>query len=323
MKGKILVTGGAGYIGAHAVKLLKEHGYDCVVFDNLVYGHQQAIQGVDFVKGDLLDENALDQVFNTRQISAVMHFAAYAYVGESVVNPEIYYTNNVVGTLNLLKSMKKHGVNKIIFSSTCATYGHPCYTPIDEEHVQNPINPYGRSKLMVENILNDFSIAYGLRYIALRYFNVAGAAHDGTLGESHTPEMHLIPLVLQSIKNGTGIQIFGTDYETPDGTCVRDYIHVEDLAEAHLLALEKVDSYTGGINLGIGIGVSNKEIIRMAEAAVGNKCLVKYVNRRAGDPAVLFADNRQAKKILNWEPKHLDVSKIIETAWKWELNRLF
>lgn len=321
----ILVMGGAGYIGSHTVKHLLDNGYEVVVADNLIYGHREAVdKRAQFVLADLADIESLEQLFQNHKIDAVVHFAAFAYVGESVEAPEKYYYNNVVGTLNLLKVMLAHGVKKIVFSSTCATYGEPHYTPIDEKHNQTPINPYGRSKLMIEQIFADYEKSYGLQYIALRYFNAAGGAADGSIGESHMPETHLIPLVLQAISGQRqNIKVFGSDYDTPDGTCIRDYIHVEDLALAHRLALEKLGQFSGCINLGTGVGTSVKEIIIAAEEVSHKKCPVEYVSRRAGDPARLFADNRKAKEILGWYPKYIDIKEIIRTAWNWELNRKY
>lgn len=322
---RILVMGGAGYIGSHTVKHLLDNGYEVVVADNLIYGHREAVDPrASFIRADLLDAASLEQVFTQYPVEAVIHFAAFAYVGESVTAPEKYYFNNVVGTVNLLHAMLAHGVKKIVFSSTCATYGEPCYTPIDEKHPQNPINPYGRTKLMIEQIFADYERAYGLQHIALRYFNAAGAAADGTIGESHSPETHLIPLVLQAIRGEREqINVFGTDYDTPDGTCIRDYIHVEDLALAHRLAVEKIGAYNGCINLGTGVGTSVKEIIHAAQAVSGKTCPVHYAARRAGDPAKLFADNKLAKEILGWQPGYTDIQDIIRTAWNWEQNRRY
>lgn len=321
----ILVMGGAGYIGSHTVKHLLDKGYQVIVADNLIYGHREAVDTrATFVHADLLDSYSLENVFKINQIDAVIHFAAFAAVGESVENPERYYFNNVVGTVNLLHAMLSHGVKKIVFSSTCATYGEPQYTPINEQHPQHPINPYGRTKLMIEQIFSDYERAYGLKHIALRYFNAAGCAADGSIGESHTPETHLIPLVLKAIKGERpDIKVFGTDYDTPDGTCLRDYIHVEDLASAHRLALEKLDEYNGCLNLGTGIGTSVKEIIMAAEKVSGKKCPVTYVGRRAGDPARLFADNALAKQILGWDPQYTKIEDIIATAWQWEQNKKY
>ena len=325
MKKNILVMGGAGYIGSHTVKHLLDNGYQVVVADNLIYGHREAVDPrATFVHADLLDPDSLDLLFKNHPVDAVVHFAAFAYVGESVTEPEKYYYNNVMGTVNLLRTMRAHGVKKIVFSSTCATYGEPLYTPIDEKHSQNPINPYGRTKLMIEQIFADYERAYGLEHIALRYFNAAGASADGTIGESHFPETHLIPLVLQAIKGERkDIKVFGTDYDTPDGTCIRDYIHVEDLALAHRLAVEKLGTYNGCINLGTGIGTSVKEIITAAEEVSGKKCPTQYVERRAGDPARLFANNTKAKEVLGWQPKYTRIKDIIQTAWNWELNRKY
>ena len=322
---RILVVGGAGYIGSHTVKHLLDNGYQVVVADNLVHGHREAVdKRASFVLADLLDPQTLVKLFAQYQIGAVIHFAAFASVSESVQNPQKYYFNNVIGTLNLLKAMLGAGVKDIVFSSSCATYGNPQYTPMDEAHSQNPISPYGRTKLMIEQIFDDYARAYGLHYIALRYFNAAGCAHDGSLGESHQPETHLIPLVLQTIKGErSALKIFGTDYDTPDGTCVRDYIHVEDLASAHRLALEKLSQYSGYINLGTGHGTSVKEIIAAAEEVSGKNCPTEPMERRMGDPAVLCADNKLAKKVLGWEPAYTNIRKIIQTAWKWELNKKY
>ncbi len=320
---KILVMGGAGYIGSHTVKHLLDNDYEVVVADNLIYGHFNAVdKRASFIHADLLDTISLQRVFQNHKIDAVVHFAAFTYVGESVENPEKYYYNNVVGTVNLLNTMKNYGVKKIVFSSTCATYGEPKYMPLDEKHSQNPINPYGRTKLMIEQIFSDYAKAYDLEYIALRYFNAAGAASDASIGEDHNPETHLIPLVLKAIKGErASIKIFGTDYDTPDGTCIRDYIHVEDLALAHRLALEKLGSYSGCINLGTGVGTSVKEIIKAAEDVSGKKCPVEYAERRAGDPARLYANNSKAKDILGWQPKYNDIKEIVQTAWNWELKK--
>ncbi len=321
----ILVMGGAGYIGSHTVRHLLDKGYEVVVADNLIYGHREAVDSrAKFVYADLLNPYSLDELFKNNSIEAVIHFAAFAYVGESVNNPEKYYYNNVIGTINLLHAMLKHNVKKIVFSSTCATYGEPQYTPIDERHPQNPINPYGRTKLMIEQIFADYERAYGLRHIALRYFNAAGCSVDGKIGESHNPETHIIPLVLQAIKGEReNIKIFGTDYDTPDGTCIRDYIHVEDLAQAHRLAVEKLNEYSGCINLGTGVGTSVKQIIAAAEEVSGKKCPTEYASRRAGDPARLYADNTKAKTVLGWQPQYIDIKDIIKTAWNWELNKRY
>ena len=322
----ILVTGGAGYIGSHTVKHLLQNNYNVIVLDNLIYGHKEAILTDKFEQIDLADKQKLNEVFKKYDIDGVIHFAAFAYVGESVQNPSKYYQNNVVNTLNLLNTMKENNVKNIVFSSTCATYGSPNYTPIDELHPQKPINPYGKTKFMIEQIMDDYNKAYGLNYIALRYFNAAGADKDSEIGESHNPETHLIPLVLKAIKGDIdSITVFGTDYDTPDGTCIRDYIHVEDLASAHRLALEKLfdDGRSDCINLGTGIGNSVKEVIKASEIVTGKKNPVIYGNRREGDPSKLFANNEKAKNVLGWNPKYTNIQDIIETAWNWELNKKF
>lgn len=322
----ILVAGGAGYIGSHTVKYLLKNDYNVVVVDNLIYGHKEAVLTKNFEQIDLADKKALDGVFKKYKIDAVIHFAAFTYVGESVTQPQKYYWNNVVNTLNLLDVMIENDVKNIVFSSTCATYGNPQYTPIDEKHPQSPINPYGKTKLMMEQIMADYETAYGLKYVALRYFNAAGCDADGELGESHDPETHLIPLVLKAIKGDIPqINVFGTDYETEDGTCIRDYIHVEDLADAHMLAVEKLfsDKTSYCINLGTGIGTSVKEIIKASEEVTGQKVPLVYGERRAGDPAKLYAANEKSKEVLSWNPKYTDIKEIIKTAWLWEQNKKF
>ena len=322
----ILVAGGAGYIGSHTVKYLLKNDYNVVVVDNLSYGHKEAVLTPHFEQIDLADKEALNKVFKKYKIDAVIHFAAFTYVGESVSQPQKYYWNNVVNTINLLDVMIENDVKNIVFSSTCATYGNPQYTPIDENHPQSPINPYGKTKLMMEQIMADYETAYGLKYIALRYFNAAGCDKDGELGESHEPETHLIPLVLKAIKGEIPqISVFGTDYDTPDGTCIRDYIHVEDLADAHMLAVEKLfkDKQSHCINLGTGIGKSVKEIIKSAEKVTGKKVPLVYGERRIGDPAKLYAANKKAREILNWNPKYTDINEIIKTAWTWEQSKKF
>lgn len=326
MERTILVAGGAGYIGSHTVKYLLKNKYKVITLDNLVYGHKEAVLTENFEQVDLADKESLDKVFKKYKIDAVIHFAAFAYVGESVTNPKKYYMNNVVNTLNLLDVMIENNVKNIVFSSTCATYGNPEYTPLDEKHQQKPINPYGKTKLMIEQIMEDYETAYGLKYIALRYFNAAGCDVDGELGESHNPETHLIPLVLKAIKGEISqISVFGTDYDTQDGTCIRDYIHVEDLADAHMLAVEKLfkDKESYCINLGTGIGTSVKEIIKAAEDVTGKKVPLVYGERRPGDPPKLFASNKKAKEVLSWNPKYNDIHEIIKTAWNWELNKKF
>jgi UDP-glucose 4-epimerase len=322
----VLVAGGAGYIGSHTVKYLLKNNYKVVVVDNLVYGHKEAVLTENFEQIDLADKKALDSVFKKYKIDAVIHFAAYTYVGESVSEPKKYYHNNVVNTLNLLDTMIENDVKNIVFSSTCATYGNPQYTPIDEKHPQSPINPYGKTKLMMEQIMEDYDRAYGLKYVALRYFNAAGCDAEGQLGESHDPETHIIPLVLKAIKGEIPkLTVFGTDYETQDGTCIRDYIHVEDLADAHMLAVEKLfnDKKSDCINLGTGIGTSVKEIIDAAKQVTGLAVPVFYGERREGDPAKLYAANEKAKSVLGWNPKYTKISDIIKTAWLWEQNKKF
>ena len=321
----ILIVGGAGYIGSHVVKNLNENNYHVIIYDNLSEGHREAVTGSDFIFGDINDSNLLNKTFEENKIDAVMHFSAYAYVGESVENPEKYYKNNVAATITLLSSMRKYNVKNFVFSSTCATYGIPAYIPIDEQHPQNPINPYGASKVMVERIITDYHNAYGLKYMILRYFNAAGAHPDGSIGESHRIETHLIPLVLKTLtKEKEAVSIFGTDYETTDGTCIRDYIHVCDLAEAHRTALEMIlsDSESKCINLGTGVGVSVKEIISACEKITGMKVPVIIGDKRQGDPPSLVASNKLAEKILNFKPGY-DIYSIIKTAWEWEENRKY
>ena len=317
----ILVFGGAGYIGSHTAQRLIESGYNPIVADNLVYGHKEAVpKSVPFELVDLANFNQLKDLFKKYKFDSVIHFAAFAAVGESVIEPAKYYRNNVIGTLNLLEAMLDADVRNIVFSSTCATYGEPKYTPIDEKHPQDPINPYGQSKLMIEKIFQDYKNAYDLQWIALRYFNAAGAGEN--IGESHDPELHLIPLLFRAIKTGNPVNIFGKDYDTPDGTCIRDYIHVNDLAAAHTLALERLGSFSGAINLGTGVGSSINEIIRLAEQVSGKICPRNYMDRRPGDPACLFASNEIAKIILEWIPKY-GINEIIKSAWEWEQNRKF
>jgi UDP-glucose-4-epimerase GalE len=316
----ILVTGGAGYIGAHACKALAEAGYTPVTYDNFVYGHPTAVRWGPLERGDIGDRDQLEMVMKKYNPGAVMHFAAYAYVGESVTKPAKYYRNNVAGTLSLLESMNSCGIDKIIFSSTCATYGMPDQIPIDENHPQNPINPYGRSKLMIEWILQDFAAAYDLKFVSLRYFNAAGADPDAEIGENHDPETHLIPLVLDVALGGRHrLEIYGTDYDTPDGTCIRDYIHVSDLADAHLLALEYLND--GGqsnvFNLGNGNGFSVREVISTAMNVTG--CDIPYLEskKRPGDPAVLIGSAEKIRDNRGWRAVHNSLEAIIRTAWRW------
>ena len=316
----ILVTGGAGYIGAHACKALARAGYTPITYDNMVYGHAEAVKWGPLEEGDISDYARLEAVMRKYNPKAVMHFAAYAYVGESVEKPSKYYRNNVAGTLTLLESMRSCGIDKIIFSSTCATYGMPEQIPIPEDHRQNPINPYGRTKLMIEWILKDFAAAYDMEYVSLRYFNAAGADPNAEIGENHDPETHLIPLVLDVTSGKRAqIEIFGTDYDTPDGTCIRDYIHVADLADAHVLALKYLIS--GGnsdvFNLGNGSGFSVREVIAAALKITGCDIPCVESDRRPGDPAVLIGSSDRIKEKLVWRPLYDSLGAIIETAWRW------
>lgn len=322
----ILITGGAGYIGSHTAINFLNAGYDVVIFDNLETGHIETIETlkqigyVSFEKGDLRNLDDLEKLFFKYDIEAVVHFAAFSLVGESVFNPAKYYRNNTYGTLNLLDTMLKHDVKKIVFSSTCATYGEPEYTPIDEKHPQNPINPYGASKLMVERIMADYDIAYGLKSIKLRYFNVAGCDEKCRVGEWHNPETHLIPNILKStFGKGQTFKIFGNDYNTPDGTCIRDYVNVEDLARAHRLALEYLnkENKSDVFNLGTEQGDSVKNIFDACEKVLDKKIPVEIAPRRAGDPAKLYADAQKAKTLLGWQPAKT-IEQSIKTAYDWE-----
>lgn len=318
--GRILVCGGAGYIGSHINKMLNQQGYETVVFDNLVYGHKEAVKWGELLIGDLADTDALKELFDRYDFDAVFHFAAYAYVGESVENPEKYYFNNVANTLNLLHAMKEHGVNKIIFSSTCATYGEPERVPITEDMPQNPINPYGVTKLMVERIFKDYNHAYGLQFVVLRYFNAAGADPDGEIGESHDPETHIIPLVLDAASGlRPDVKVFGTDYDTPNGSCVRDYIHVTDLASAHLLALHHLEEGKPSdfFNLGNERGTSVLEVVESVRRVTGKEFTATIAPRRPGDPAKLVGSSRKAQEILGWKPEYADIETIVKHAWKW------
>lgn len=318
---KVLVVGGAGYIGSHMVKMLHLAGHEVVTLDNLSNGYRDAVLFGEFVEGDIADRGLLKTLFSKHEFDGVMHFASYIQVGESVEKPSMYYENNVSNTLTLLSAMVDAGIKSFIFSSTAAIFGEPEYTPIDENHHKHPINPYGQSKLMVEQILNDFDSAYGMKSVCLRYFNAAGADADCELGERHIPETHLLPLVLQAASGRRkAISIFGTDYDTPDGTCIRDYIHIEDLCSAHLLALESLVS--GGnskaYNMGNGQGYSIRDVIDTVKKVTGKEFEVVESPRREGDPARLVADSMQLQADLGWKPKYSDLETIIQHAWNWE-----
>ncbi|MDX2270657.1 MAG: UDP-glucose 4-epimerase GalE [Cyanobacteriota bacterium] len=325
--GKVLVTGGAGYIGSHAVLALQAAGYEVVILDNLIYGHRDlvaSVLGVQLIVGDTQDLSLLREVFRAHSFTAVMHFAAFAYVGESVRDPAKYYRNNLVGTLSLLEVMREFGVKSFIFSSTCASYGIPEVLPIPEDHPQKPINPYGKSKLMVEQMLADFAQAYGLKYVSFRYFNAAGADPQGRLGEDHSPETHLIPLVLMTaLGKQASISIFGNDYDTPDGTCIRDYIHVTDLAVAHVLGLNYL--LEGGestiFNLGNGSGFSVDQVIQVARQVTARPIPTVMAARRDGDPPALVGSAAKARHLLGWIPQYADLPTIISHAWHWHQKR--
>jgi UDP-glucose 4-epimerase len=326
-KPKILVTGGAGYIGSHAVLALLAANFEVLILDNLVYGHQDLVENslqVELIIGDTSDRPLLDRIFTDHQIAAVVHFAAYAYVGESVNDPGKYYRNNVMGTLSLLEAMVTARVKRIVFSSTCATYGVPQQIPIPESHPQAPINPYGASKLMVERILQDFDVAHQLKSVCFRYFNAAGADPQSRLGEDHNPETHLIPLLLlTALGKRESVSIFGSDYPTVDGTCIRDYIHVCDLADAHVLGLQHL--LNGGesnvFNLGNGNGFSVRQVIDSAQTVTGKLIQTIESDRRAGDPAILVGSSLKARELLNWQPKYADLDSILSHAWQWHQKR--
>ena len=320
----VLIVGGAGYIGSHAVKRFMKEGINPVVFDNLVAGHRDAVLCKDFFLGDLNNKEEILAVFEKFDIDAVMHFAAHCCVGESVENPEKYYFNNVVGGLNLLSAMMKADVKKLIFSSTCAIYGDPVEIPITESHPKNPINPYGTTKYLFEKAMEDYSAAYGLRYISLRYFNAAGADPTGELGERHDPETHLIPVVLMAaMGEKDGITIFGDDYDTPDGTCVRDYIHISDLISAHLLAYERLKGggESGAFNLGSESGYSVKEVIDVCREVTGRDVKVTIGKRRPGDPPVLVAKSDKIKSEMGFRVEYTDLTEIVQTAWNFMQKR--
>ena len=320
----ILITGGAGYIGSHTNKFFLQNNHDTVILDNLSRGHKELIVGGKFIQGDISDSKLLDEIFTKYSIDAVIHFAAFAYVGESVFEPAKYYRNNVANTINLLDAMTRHGVKNFIFSSTCATYGIPKDIPIKEGNPQNPINPYGASKLMVERIVKDYSNAYGLKFCIFRYFNAAGADLESQIGEWHEPETHIIPIILEAaLGKREHIEIFGTDYDTPDGTCIRDYVHVTDLAAAHFKAYEYLND--GGesvfLNLGTKEGVSIRELIDKAKGITGRNIKVIEGTRRPGDPPKLVGSFELANRVLSWEPKYSDLNTIISTAWNWHKKK--
>ena len=321
---RILVVGGAGYIGSHMVKRLLREGREVTVFDSLETGYRDAVGAAELVVGDLADREALAELFATHEFEAVMHFASYIQVGESVREPAKYYRNNVANTQNLLDAMVAAGVGRFVFSSTAALFGEPHYSPIDEVHPIAPLNPYGRSKWMIELMLEDYEHAYGVRSICFRYFNAAGADPEGELGERHEPETHLIPLLLQAaLGRRPPLTVFGSDYPTADGTCIRDYIHVEDLCEAHLLALARLADGGGSdrFNLGNGRGFSVKEVVEAAERVVGEAIPVRYGERRPGDAPVLVADAKRAREVLGWAPRYTDLDTLIAHAWAFERSR--
>ena len=315
----VLVVGGAGYIGSHMVRMLVQAGHHPVILDNLCDGHRASVSGQTLHVGELADRELLDRIFKSEGIDAVMHFAAFAQVGESVIDPAKYYVNNIMATLVLLEAMRDNGVTRFVFSSTCATYGEPQTIPIKESEPQLPVNPYGFTKLVIERALEDYAAAYGFAYAALRYFNAAGASPDGDIGEDHDPETHLIPIVLQvALGQRSHVTIFGDDYETPDGTCIRDYIHVDDLARAHLTALEKLQPGSGiRLNLGTGTGYSVREVINACRNISGREIPEVMGVRREGDPPRLIADSSAAKELLGWVPKYQSVEDVVQTAWAW------
>jgi len=322
----IAVTGGAGYIGSHTIKKMVQHGMIPVVYDNLSRGHIEAIPNfVAFEHIDLMDQKSLRESFIKYKIDGIIHFAAFAYVGESTLNPEMYFYNNTVGSLNLLKTMRQLEINKIVFSSTCSIYGNPLDIPIIEDSVVRPINPYAISKHMVEQLIKEYESAYGIRYVILRYFNAAGASFEGEVGESHDPEPHLIPIVL-SVASGQreSVIVYGADYLTKDGSCIRDYVHVDDLADAHIRALNYLQTGKDStiLNLGTGIGNSVFEVIKESELVTGRRISFSLGARRVGDPDILVADNQKAKMVLGWEPRY-ELKDIIESAWKWHNNKLY
>jgi len=321
----ILVCGGAGYIGSHMLKMLAEHGHGLVTFDNLSTGHREAVQHGSFVQGDLLDRPVLKTLFSRHAFDAVMHFSALSIVSDSMARPELYRENNVIGTLNLLSEMQQAGVNRFIFSSSAAVYGAPKAMVLDESHPTEPVNPYGETKLAVERALADLSAKTGFGSLSLRYFNAAGAHPDGRIGESHNPETHLVPVVLKSALTGRPVKVFGDDYDTEDGTCVRDYVHVMDLCSAHLLGLEYLQRNSGAfvMNLGNGQGFSVRRVIQAAERVVGRKIPWEIAPRRPGDADRLVAGSALAGRSLGWIPRYTRIETIIETAWKWHKHQAY
>lgn len=318
----VLVIGGAGYIGSHTSWLLAQQGFRVVILDALVHQQSVHLPWATFVQGDFGDQQLLKKIFSEYAIDTVMHFAAFIEVGESVIDPAKYYNNNVIKTIQLLDVMREYGVSKLIFSSSCAVYGNPVHLPLDEEHPTNPVSPYGRTKLMIEYALHDYAVAYGLRYVALRYFNAAGGLTEQGLGECHKPESHIIPIVLAAARNNKPFNIFGTDYNTSDGTCVRDYIHVLDIARAHVQASEYLNA--GGqsqiLNLGTGVGYSVKELVAYAQEVSGTQIQINYGPRRPGDAQTLVADATKVTKLLGWQPQHSDMREIMRSAQEWQVN---
>lgn len=318
----VLVIGGAGYIGSHASWLLSQQGYRVIILDALVHQQPVNLPWATFVQGDFGDHQLVSKIFSEYAIDTVMHFAAFIEVGESVKNPAKYYNNNVVKTIQLLDLMREYGVNKLIFSSSCAVYGNPVRLPLDEEHPTSPVSPYGRTKLMVEYALQDYAASYGLRYVALRYFNAAGGLSAQGLGEFHKPESHIIPILLAAARNNKPFNIFGTDYNTPDGTCVRDYIHVLDIAQAHVQASEYLNTGAPSqiLNLGTGVGYSVKELVVLAQEVCGVSIQINYGPRRPGDAEVLVADGKKISQLLGWQPQHSDMREIMCSAYEWQVK---
>lgn len=324
MSKTVLVTGGAGYIGSHTAYLLHNCGYQVIILDNLLYNQPFACPWATLIKGDFADYGILDALFAKYPIDVVMHFAAFIEVGQSVIQPQRFYENNVIKTIHLLNKMLEHGVSKIVFSSSCAVYGPPHYVPIDENHPFAPMSPYGKNKLIIEYVLQDYAQAYGLQYVSLRYFNAAGALIDKNLGEWHNPESHVIPNVMRALLLDKEFYIFGNDYETVDGSCVRDYVHVLDIAQAHVLGAEYFHAHSDSqiFNLGSGVGYTVKQLIKAAEKIGGKKIKITIADRRPGDAKILVADNAKIKKTLGWQDKYSDLNTIMQSAYEWEKRRL-